>query len=64
MWTTGLSDLGTDEPASEHDRGRVKTVLSYGRVQVASRCGAPLSQALIASIRGFVPSTAITRFML
>ena len=41
-----------------------KNVLSYGGAGVATRRRAPSSQALIASINGLVPSTAITRFML
>ncbi len=41
-----------------------KNVLSYGGAGVATRRRAPSSQALIASISGFVPSTAITRFIL
>ena len=41
-----------------------KNVLSCGGAGVATRRRAPSPQALIASISGFVPSTAITRFML
>lgn len=41
-----------------------KNGLSWRGAEVLSRRRAPPSQAVIASIRGLVPSTAITRFML
>ena len=59
-WRRPVSALRS---ATASDRGRVKT-LSYGGAGVATRRRAPSSQALIASINGLVPSTAITRFML
>lgn len=59
--------MGISQSAEHSDRigsRPCKNVLSDGGAEVETKRRTPPAQALIASINGFVPSTAITRFML